>query len=159
SARASAAGASICHSRRTVKAGTVTAEMAEKRTKLKRVFPASTIGAEATRRRARAVPVSSSRTYARGSPVAAEKNRMIQRSAEVAAAGDAGGTPTGPIAKETSVSAVAAKKKTDPSAMRRRSSCAASLEQTAQAREKLFPVRFPPSPRRPVSPSVADWGT
>src|SRR5713101_6089578 len=84
---------------------------------------------------------------------------MIQRRADVTAPRASGGTPIGPIAKETSVKAVAAKKKTDASAIRRRSSCAASLEQTAQARERLPLGRFSPSPRRPVPPSATDWGT
>jgi hypothetical protein len=59
---------------------------------------------------------------------------MIQRRADVTAPRASGGTPIGPIAKETSAKAVAAKKKTDASAIRRRSSWAASLAATAHAR-------------------------
>src|SRR6266511_735665 len=80
------------------------------------------------------VPVSSSRTKARGSPVAAQKKRMIQRSAEQTLSRASAGNPKGPIPKETRVTAVAAKKKIEAIAMRRRSSWAASLAQTAQAR-------------------------
>ncbi len=83
---------------------------------------------------------------------------MIQRSAEVTAARDSGGTPIGPIAKETSVKAVAAKKNTEASAMRRRSSWAASLAATAHARERVELDRFSPSPTLPLSPSAPEWG-
>src|SRR2546430_12312512 len=83
---------------------------------------------------------------------------MIQRRAEVTAPRASGGTPIGPTAKETSVKAVAAKKKTDASAIRRRSSWAASLEATAHARERLPLDRFSPSPTLPLSPSAPEWG-
>src|SRR5260370_42590148 len=83
---------------------------------------------------------------------------MIQRRAEVTAPRASGGTPIGPIAKETRVRAVAAKKKTDASAIRRRSSWAASLEQTAHARERVPLDRFSSSPTLPLSPSAPEWG-
>ena len=105
---------------------------------MKRVFPAKVRDAGATFRSAKAVPVSSSRTKARGRPVAAQKKRMIQRSAEQTLSRASAGSPKGPIPKETSVTAVAAKKKIDAIAMRRRSSCAASLAQMAHARAREF---------------------
>src|SRR5215471_13205635 len=59
---------------------------------------------------------------------------MIQSSAEQTRSRASAGRPKGPTANETSVTAVAAKKKRDAAAIRRRSSWAASLAQTAQAR-------------------------
>src|SRR5262249_48393772 len=59
---------------------------------------------------------------------------MIQRRAEQTRSLASGGRPKGPTAKETSVTAVAAKKKIDAAAIFRRSSWAASLAQMAQAR-------------------------
>src|SRR6266498_678005 len=59
---------------------------------------------------------------------------MIQRSAEQTLSRASAGNPKGPIPKDTRVTAVAAKKKIEAMAMRRRSSWAASLAQMAQAR-------------------------
>src|SRR6202162_6494057 len=84
---------------------------------------------------------------------------MIQSSAEQTLSLASAGNPNGPIPNETSVTAVAAKKKIEAIAIRRRSSCAASLAQMAHARERELVDRVSPSPRLPVSPSIADGGS
>src|ERR1700693_3810835 len=84
---------------------------------------------------------------------------MIQSSAEQTLSLASAGNPNGPIPNETSVTAVAAKKKIEAIAMRRRSSCAASLAQMAHARARELVDRVAPSPRRPVSLSVTDGGS
>jgi hypothetical protein len=61
---------------------------------------------------------------------------MIQRREASRRARASPGSPNGPTAYETSASAVAAKKKMEAIATRRRSSCAASFAHTAHAREK-----------------------
>jgi hypothetical protein len=95
---ASAAGEPTCHSRRIANAGTESAAIARKRTKLNRALPASTTTPGASLRRASPVPVSSSRTNARGRPVAAEKKSRIQRSEASSPARASGGIPKGPTA-------------------------------------------------------------
>ncbi len=77
---------------------------------------------------------------------------MIQRSAEQTLSRASAGNPNGPIPKETSVTAVAAKKKIEAIAMRRRSSCAASLAQMAHAREREFTRLLSQSPSHPAPP-------
>ena len=71
---------------------------------------------------------------------------MIQRSAACSVGRSSAGRPNGPIAKETSARAVAAKKKTATIATRRRSSCVASLAQIAQARGEHAHRRRLPAP-------------
>src|SRR5258706_10854773 len=89
---------------------------------------------------------------------------MIQRRAPQTRSRVSGGNPNGPTANETRVTAVAAKKKIEAAATRRRSSCAASLAAIAQTRSRDF-IEKSPSPPVPQSPSPLptggawDWGT
>ena len=128
-----APGEPTLQSRRIRNPGIVTAAIARNSNRLKAVLPARTRAAGRVLRSASAVPVSSSWTKALGRPVAAAKKRMIQRSAAWSGGRSASGRPKGPIAKDTSARAVAAKKKTATIAIRRRSSCLASFAATAQA--------------------------
>src|SRR5450830_315140 len=110
--------------------GAATAATAIKRAKLKSPLPASTAGPAIDLRSAAAVLDSSSRTNARGSPVAEEKKSSTQSNPALSRERSAAGSERVPIEKEMSARPPAAKKSTAASDTLRRLSCSSSRRRT-----------------------------